>query len=352
MRFWRRSGEDGKHLAPETFWKESDLMRSRYLLAAVIGAGLALVLSLPSPAEEAPSKEKIDKLIEQLGSDNFKDRDKAMKELAAIGLPALDALRKAAKSEDAEVRKRATEILPKIEIKAESRRILTPKRVHLVYKDTPVPDAVADFEKKSGYTLKLIDPEGKLKERKITLDTGETTFWHALELFCAKAELTEGTMQDLWQVPRPGQPGGPPVLPPQPAPPLPPQRIKPIQKQLPPTPAPPAKREGLAADTPPPAPPPAPAPAVRPLPAQAAPPAGVGVALPGRMVMPFMPGVPGQVILKDGKSKKLPTDDRTAIRVRALDKAGVLPVAAEGEVALALEVTPEPRLRWTIRISS
>jgi hypothetical protein len=315
-------------------------MRSRYLFAGLIAAGLALVISLPSPADEAPSKEKIDKLIEQMGSDDFKERDKATKDLSAIGVPALEALRKAAKSDDAEVRKRAEEIIPKIETQAESARILAPKRVHLVYKDTPLSEAVADFQKKSGYNIHLHDPDGKLKERKITLDTGDTTFWHALELFCAKAELTEGTMQDLMVPPGGGgaigASGAPPV-------PQPPQRIQPlpIKKPAPPTPPPPAKGPRRAAEKP------APAPAVKPLPAQAAvPPARGAIALPVRRIMPFMPGTPGQIILKDGKSKQLPTDDRSAIRVRALDKSEMFGNAPEGEIILPLEVSPEPRLQW------
>ena len=82
-------------------------MRSRYLLAALLVVGLALGGSLPRAAEEVPSKEKIDKLIGQMGSGSFKEREDASKELAAIGVPALEALRKAAKGDDAEVRKRA-----------------------------------------------------------------------------------------------------------------------------------------------------------------------------------------------------------------------------------------------------
>ena len=42
------------------------------------------------------------------------------------------------------------------------------------------PKAVADFKKQSGYDITLSDPEGKLKDRRITLDTGDVTFWQAL----------------------------------------------------------------------------------------------------------------------------------------------------------------------------
>ena len=47
----------------------------------------------PTAAEVARTAE----LIGQLGSDSFADREKATKELAEIGAPALDALRRAAK---------------------------------------------------------------------------------------------------------------------------------------------------------------------------------------------------------------------------------------------------------------
>jgi hypothetical protein len=275
-------------------------MRSRYLLASLLGAGLALLSSLPSAAEPAPSKEKIDSLIEQMGNGSFAEREKASKALLAIGEPALEALRQAAKSEDAEVRKRAGDILPKIEKQVESRRALAPKRVHLVYKETPLDKAVADFQKKSGYTFHLHDPEGKLKERKVTLDSGETTFWHALGLFCAKAELREGSIQDLIQFPPP--PGAAP-LPAVPQPPQPPQA------------APPAVQRR-----------------------------------PVRLVAPRMPaGMPGwtvQIILKDGKAKKRPTDDASAIRVRVLGKSERFGEPGEGEVILALEVSPEPKVLW------
>jgi hypothetical protein len=53
-----------------------------------------------------------------------------------------------------------------------------------------------------------------------------------------------------------------------------------------------------------------------------------------------------QIVLTDGRSKTLPTDDRTAVRVRAVDGTDRVPAPAAGEVWLALEITPEPALRW------
>jgi hypothetical protein len=298
----------GEHLAPGPFDKEIDVMRSRYLLPALLlGVGLTLVASLPSPADENADKEKIAKLIDQLGSSIFAERQKATKEIAAIGAPALEALRKAAQSEDAEVRKRANELVQKIEKEVVSARLLTPKRIHLVYKDTLVSQAVADFQKKSGYNIYLHDPESKLKTRTVTLDTGATTFWRAYAMFCQKAGLTEATMQDLMRPPQ----GGPPI------------------KGAPAAPAPPPapERPGAA---------PQPAPAIAP-----------AVARPdARIAVPFAAAGTGRLMLKDGKAEKLPTDDRCAVRVRALPKADLFGGAPEGEILLALEVWPEPRLAW------
>jgi hypothetical protein len=246
-------------------------MRTRYLLVVLIVAGPVL----PSPADETPRKEKIDQLIEQLGSSNFAEREKATKELEAIGPPALEALRKAAKSDDAEVRKRAETLLPKLEIQAQSIRILAPKRVHLVYKDMPLREAVADFQKKSGYTIRLHEPDDKLKERKITLDSGETSFWHAVALFCDKAELRELSMEDLFQAQQP--------------------------------------------------------------------PGGAGIAGGPRRV--FIPGMHEQLLLKDGKIKKVPADDRRAVRIRALSKTDLFGKVPQGEILVPLEITPEPKLQ-------
>src|SRR5262249_27348295 len=146
---------------------------------------------------------------DQLGSDTFEDRQKAAKELDALGAPALELLRKAVRDGEPEVRKRADELVKKIEKVAERERVLGATKVHLVFKDKPVPDAVAEVQKKTGYHLTLHDPEGKLKDRKVTLDTGETTFWGALEQFCQKAGLAEATPQDTMPRPvPPGRPGG------------------------------------------------------------------------------------------------------------------------------------------------
>jgi RNA polymerase sigma factor (sigma-70 family) len=158
------------------------------LAVALAGAGAGaftygVAADGPPAASGAKEESKIAGLIERLGSDSFAEREKATKDLEEVGIAALAALRKAAKSEDPERRKRANELLKKIEVVAEREEALKPKRLRLVYKDTPLADAVADFKKKSGYDLALSDPKRKLRGRTDTLDTGVVTVWLALGQF-------------------------------------------------------------------------------------------------------------------------------------------------------------------------
>src|SRR5205807_7141528 len=64
---------------------------------------------------KASDEAAIAKLVNQLGSSAFRDRQAAAKALEAIGLPALPALRKAAEGADAEVARRATRLVEAIE---------------------------------------------------------------------------------------------------------------------------------------------------------------------------------------------------------------------------------------------
>src|SRR6185436_2192940 len=60
-------------------------------------------------------QDRIQKLIQNLSDASKDERSKAVEELAKIGRPALDALRKAATSTDLEVKGLATQAIEKIE---------------------------------------------------------------------------------------------------------------------------------------------------------------------------------------------------------------------------------------------
>jgi formylglycine-generating enzyme len=80
-------------------------MRQRMFARLVVGVAVAAWSACLVAETES---ERIDRLIRQLGSDSFVEREEAGKALEVIGMPALAALRKAAaSSEDVEVRRRA-----------------------------------------------------------------------------------------------------------------------------------------------------------------------------------------------------------------------------------------------------
>jgi hypothetical protein len=327
-----------------------EVMRNRWLLPALLlGLGI-IALSVASTAAEKATDAQIRKLIEQLGSDEYDAREKATDSLDKIGAPALEALRKAAKNGDAEVSRRADELVSRIEKRGETSAILAPKKVKLVFKDTPVPQAVEELRKQSGYNIVLQDPKNTLKDRKITLNTGEVPFWQALDQLCEKAGLVEADPSQGVPMPGPGGPprgpgAGPGVLPGGKVIPIEikPVEIKPIEKKTLP-----AKEKGLLGvdDK-----------AEKTGKADAKPGAvggpvagtGTGIALPGKPGPGFRPPVmttPDQITLVEGKPAKLAADYSSAVRVRALAKADRLGKPAADQILLALQASPEPEIKW------
>jgi hypothetical protein len=85
-------------------------------LTCVLGAYGAAAPHVAQVKKEAVDEKMIRALIADLGHADFDNRETAQKQLAAIGLPALELLKKAVKeSPDAELRQRATSLVEDIE---------------------------------------------------------------------------------------------------------------------------------------------------------------------------------------------------------------------------------------------
>jgi hypothetical protein len=150
----------------------------------------------PAPKEAVKPAPKIDpvalaRFVAQLGSDRYDDRETACKELDALGAAALEPLRAALGSRDEETRRRAIHVFERIQLRVETARLTKPKMVRLVYTDVPVPQAVQDMARKTGFQIQIEGDQTKLASRKITIDTGEVPFWQAVDQFCLKAGLVE-----------------------------------------------------------------------------------------------------------------------------------------------------------------
>lgn len=165
-------------------------LRSWVLAALVLCCGTHS-LRAAEPEVKTTDAERLARLIAQLGSSQAAERDAATRELAALGSAAVESLRGAAESKDAEVRRRAQKLLRGIDQRLASERFLKPRPVRLVYRDMPVTAAVADLSRKTGLRLQIIGDAAPLARRRLTLDTGETTFWEALAQFCRKAGLAD-----------------------------------------------------------------------------------------------------------------------------------------------------------------
>lgn len=173
---------------------------------------LALLLAASSPAAAtSPDPAKIEALVRQLGGTQYAAREAARKALEALGVPALDSLRKAVRTGDLELKRRAQALVTIIEKRAETAEFLKPTMVQLNFKDAPILDAVRDFNKQCPKNPGFPDPIvvwGVDKKRTITLTTPPMTYWEAVEKLCEKAELTHviggGTADGLLITP--GQP--------------------------------------------------------------------------------------------------------------------------------------------------
>jgi hypothetical protein len=258
-------------------------VRSWVLAAPILLSG-ACLLGAAEPEAKPTDAGRLARLIAQLGSTQAAERDAATQELAALGPAAVESLRGAADSKDAEVRRRAQKLLRGIEQRVASERFLKPRPVRLVYRDMPVTAAVADLARKTGLRLQIIGDAAPLASRRLTLDTGETTLWEALAQFCRKAGLADrGLDPAAFQDDRSEYGVG--------------------QHKL-------VVLDRTSSDS------------------------------DARAVSPLR--------LENGDWQELPTCQAGAVRIRALPSAkpGGKTAPAEGEQRLVLEVIPEPHLQW------
>jgi hypothetical protein len=160
-------------------------------LAIVSGITALCFADVPPTADGKGTPAQVAAFVDQLGSKRYAEREAASRALDALGPQALAALRQAQQSDSPEVRRRAQKLVQGIERRLEAAPLLTPTRVRLVYKDTPLPEALADLEKRTGLSVRLEGDAAKFAARKLTLDTGEVPLWDAFFLFCRRAGLNE-----------------------------------------------------------------------------------------------------------------------------------------------------------------
>lgn len=191
-----------------------------------VALGISGGANHPLARAQAPAQadtDRIASLVQKLGSNSFADREAAEKELAAIGEPALNAVRAACRSANPEQARRAQFLSTKIGRKAESRKLLTPTLVEIDATDTrldavlvALSDSISKQADPTGvrkYHVTLGGPGANTLARKpITLKTGRVPFWEAVLALCDVAGLqiqaiggfvAPGSTSQLAAVPQP-----------------------------------------------------------------------------------------------------------------------------------------------------
>jgi hypothetical protein len=245
-----------------------------------------------SASAEPPSDAVIDRLIGQLGDARFSLREAATKSLLEVGEPALERLRKARASTEAEVKRRASLLVRQIEQRLETSRLLAPSRIRLNLKDTPLTAAVDELARKANIKIELKGDRTELAKKKVTLDTGEVPFWQAFDQLCRKANLVEE---------------GPPV----------PDKTKP--------------RSGVTGSS-----------------IVIIGGGGVGRVAARDILKPPAEEETKPLVLVEGKQSDLPASLSNSLRVRVLPASVYLPgkPRADNELLVGLEAKVEPRLVW------
>lgn len=242
-----------------------------------------LLAGSPSPMEQRHVLE----LITQLGSARYKEREAATQALEAIGGPALEALERATLSDDPEVGRRAKTLAQTVRRQIDTARFLQPLRLRLVYRETPVLEAVEDFANRTGFPITVTGAHARLANRRITLDTGETSFWEAFQQFCQKAGLQERMVG------------------------LDSDRLRPDDQLV----IRPFRGAMRIVDVPS---------------------SSLGVSRPWD----------GRLPLIDGLSPPRPTYQAGAVRIRALPANEVVPDSQAGDISFLIEITPQPKCAW------
>lgn len=156
----------------------------------VRGRFLGVVLLAAGPLAAAPA-DPLDAKVRNLSHPRYAEREKAARELEAAGEPALKALREATKSNDEELRARASAVADRIERALRSERLLTAPKLALKFDNVPLDRAVTEFAAKTQIRCVLDKSKVTYPDRRVTLDTGEVPYWEAVHAFYRAAGLVE-----------------------------------------------------------------------------------------------------------------------------------------------------------------
>jgi hypothetical protein len=156
-------------------------------LAVVVPPGHAFPVprAAPAPVVEQPIDPEIQRLVKDLGANDYRTREKAGQQLSAKGEKALHDMRRAlAGVTDPEVSRRLSVLVRKMD----HDRLVAPKRVSLPKKERSVKETLAEIGNQTGYK---IDERslGTAGDNRHTFELDNLPFWEAIDRVANAAGL-------------------------------------------------------------------------------------------------------------------------------------------------------------------
>jgi hypothetical protein len=132
---------------------------------------------------EGPGDATTEKLIKDLGADDWRVRENAGRELAQQGEKALPYLRRVlASTDNPEVQRRLAVLVRRMD----NDRLVAPKRVTLSAKNKTAKQIVDDIAKQTGYKMEV----GEQSDAKHSFEFDNTPFWQAIDAVANAAGFT------------------------------------------------------------------------------------------------------------------------------------------------------------------
>jgi len=131
----------------------------------------------PSPLVAEKTDAGVEQLIKDLGSDDYRTREKAGRELVAKGEKVLPNMRAALSSTDnPEVQRRLLVMVRKMDFE----RLVTPKFIKMSFKNKTTKEVLAEISRQTGYKIEYVE-NGRPTESKYTFEFDNVPFWQALD---------------------------------------------------------------------------------------------------------------------------------------------------------------------------
>jgi hypothetical protein len=157
----------------------------------MLRARLLSIVAVPLVASTLSAQDSFETKVQALAHPRYAEREKAARDLLAIGEPALKSLRAAATSADPELRARAATIAERIDRAVRSERLLVAPKLALKLDKVPLQQAVNEVANKTGLRFQVEPAKDTNLQRPVTLDTGEVPYWQAVHAFYDAAGLVE-----------------------------------------------------------------------------------------------------------------------------------------------------------------